>query len=119
LLSKEIILALSPSTDDPLRLATIRAHLGSTCHVIVFTDVEVADGAGGSPFEEPFVDALSVEEVEAGHCPKFLTSLVLDLAHHALRLSFAVVGIAQLSTCLGTIADLFLGYKAHRKTLNN
>ena len=44
-LSEENIIALVSVTLN-FAIATIRAHLGSTCHIVVFADVEVADGAG-------------------------------------------------------------------------
>ena len=44
-LSEENIIALVSVTLN-FAIATIRAHLSSTCHIVVFADVEVADGAG-------------------------------------------------------------------------
>jgi hypothetical protein len=52
--------------------------------VVVSLYVKLADRTSPSSGEQPFVNALRVEVVQAGHRPHVLPVLVLHYANHAL-----------------------------------
>ena len=76
-------------------MSAVSAHLGRTGNIVVLAHVELANRAGRAALQQPLINALSVEEVQAGHGSQFLVRLVLDQADHALRhgLICAVSGI--------------------------
>ena len=64
--------------------------------IVVFLDVELADGAQPGVLQPP-VDALLVEVMQARHCPYVLPLLVVAQAHHAhLHLLLLLINLLQL-----------------------
>ena len=68
----------------------ICAHLSRVCHIVIFSYVKFANGAGRTSFQQPFVNAISVEEVHTGHRAQFFSRLVIDKTDHAFSLSFVL-----------------------------
>lgn len=71
-------------------MPAVSTHLGRACHIVVFAHVELANGASRAAFEQPFVDALSVEEVQTRHRSQFFSCFVVDEAHHAFHEGFVL-----------------------------
>ena len=95
-------------------LSPVGAHLIWAGHVVVFPDVEFANGACWAAFKQPLVDALSVEEVQTRHRSQLLTNFVLYQTHHALRCGFVFVRCS-----CDILQNLLFGHSPHRKTLND
>ena len=56
--------------------------------IVVSLNVELANGTGAAATEEPFVDAVRVEVVEAGHRANTLSIFVVHDANHAFLIRF-------------------------------
>ena len=62
--------------------------------------IEFADGTSAATFEQPSIDALTMEEVHAGHSPQLLARLVLDQADHAFGHSLLFMGLGLVCSDL-------------------
>ena len=71
-------------------------ELLSTCHVVIFLDIELADWTCGTSFKKPFVDTIFVEGMEAGHRSQIVINLILHQANHAFCKTFIVSLLPEL-----------------------
>ena len=59
-------------------------------HVVVFADVKLANGASARALQQPLVNAVRVEVVQARHRAHTVALLVIHDADHALPLTVQV-----------------------------
>jgi hypothetical protein len=64
----------------------------SSKHVIVFANVELAHWTGTGSLQQPLIDTIGVEKVQAGHGSNIFCNFILHEAYHTFFAGFIPIG---------------------------